>query len=848
MHFVWPEVEIDVAKISKKRVPARTAARCLGNARLLRGARSLILLLILASGLAMAFGQVKDPKGGVVEGIVFAGDSENPSPLTGVKVVLSGPMTAETATDNDGKYLFQRVPAGSYKLEASFSGMTASETISVAPNQSLSLPLRLVPPEVKTSVTVAATEDTSVPTISAPETITPKIVQDAPNVNDKFESLLPLVPGVVRGPDGLINMKGARNTQSGALVNSANVTDPATGSPAISLPLDVVSTVQVVSNPYDPEYGKLTGAVSLVETKTGDFDKYHFSIQNILPRPRERGGSVVGLGAATPRFTVTGPLIKDRAAFTQSFEYRYVRTPVNSLPPMQRDTKLESVNTYNQLDLTLSSKQTATISFTLYPQKLGCLGLNTFTPQPSTGDFHQRGYQLYAQDRYALSANSLLTSQFSYKKYDADVTTHDDGEPFELLVDTTEGSFFNRQARRTERVDWQESYQLLSRHLAGTHQLKLGLDYSYSHYKGRETFLPVEIIGTTNVPIESLTFGAPTAFETSQNEVAWFALDQWAPSERITLDLGVRFDSDTVTGSTHAAPRAGALIALTKDGKTMLKGGAGLFYDRVPLLFPMFGNLPGRTVSMLDSTGALLSSETYQNRVEGRLQNPRSSSWDVALERRVLQNFTVRVGYEQRNTARNFIVTPTADAIALENRGSDSYREFQVSGRYRLPRATIDASYVRSRAYGNLNDPLLFFGNYPQAVIQPDDRGRLSFDAPNRVLLKAEIDAPGKILLIPVWDIHTGFPYSVENEYREYVGPRNVDRYPRFSSFDLQGTRPFTLHVHGKHIHVRAGGGIYNLFDHFNPRDVQNINASVNFRTFYNDNWRLYRGKFVFQF
>jgi len=51
-------------------------------------------------------------------------------------------------------------------------------------------------------------------------------------------------------------MKGAQATQAGWLVNAANVTDPATGGQAISLPIDVVSSVQVISNPYDPEYGK----------------------------------------------------------------------------------------------------------------------------------------------------------------------------------------------------------------------------------------------------------------------------------------------------------------------------------------------------------------------------------------------------------------------------------------------------------------------------------------------------------------------------------------------------------------------------------------------------------------
>ena len=51
------------------------------------------------------------------------------------------------------------------------------------------------------------------------------------------------VPGVVRGPDGLLNVKGARASQSGFLVNSASVTDPVTGESAINLPLEAVQSV-----------------------------------------------------------------------------------------------------------------------------------------------------------------------------------------------------------------------------------------------------------------------------------------------------------------------------------------------------------------------------------------------------------------------------------------------------------------------------------------------------------------------------------------------------------------------------------------------------------------------------
>jgi hypothetical protein len=167
-----------------------------------------------------------------------------------------------------------------------------------------------------------------------------------------------------------ISISKALATQSGALVNSANVTDPVTGSPAINLPIDVVSSVQVISNPYDPQNGKFTGAVSTVATKTSDYEKFHFSFQNFVPRLRDRDGTIAGIGASTPRMTFTAPIVKDRIAITQSFEYRYVRTPVNSLPALQRDTKLESFDSCTQFDFILTAKQTATASVALYPQKL----------------------------------------------------------------------------------------------------------------------------------------------------------------------------------------------------------------------------------------------------------------------------------------------------------------------------------------------------------------------------------------------------------------------------------------------------------------------------------------------
>ena len=594
---------------------------------------------------------------------------------------------------------------------------------------------------------------------------------------------------------------------------------------------------------------RLSGAVSSVETVTGRFDSFHASLQNILVRPRKRGGDFVGIEAATPRATITGPLIKDKVAFTESFEYRFIRTPVSSLPPLQRDMKFEGFTSFSQLDVNLNSRQSMTVSFTLYPQKLNYLGLNTFQPQSSTPDLHQRGYMASIQHRTAFSPDSLLVSQFSYKRFDADVTANSDA-PYELQVETTSGGFFNRQARDSEYTDWQETYQFAPRNFLGSHQFKLGFDYAHDTYDGRIALLPVTVIGVSNLPIEQIRFGAPSRFNVSQNEVAWFAGDKWQPTQRLTIDLGIRSDRDSITDSVSTAPRAGFAYMLTRDAKTVLKGGIGLFYDRVPLNIASFAFLPDRTVSTLSSAGSTWASQTYVDSIARGLRNPRSVGWNIEMDRQISSALVVKAGFQERNTALDFALDPQAAVgrLSLSNSGRSFYREFQLTGRYKVRRGTINASYVRSKAFGNLNDFNQFFGNSAVPVINPDESGRLPFDAPNRFLAWGQWDAPFKLTVLPVLDVHTGFPYSQTDQYRAFVGPRNAERFPRFTSFDLQMTRPIAIPVAKERLKARIGFSVFNLFNRFNPRDVQSDVDSYRFGALYNGVGRTFRGKFVLEF
>jgi hypothetical protein len=798
-----------------------------------------------------ALGQSGPEPSGSVQGVVFTVEQDHVrSVVPGTKLSLDGTLHLGAESDSQGTFAFANVPSGSYTITAQAPGLTASRKIDVRAGSVSQVELEMKIEIVTESATVTASADL-LDTKGSPGTdsVGESAVVHMPNRDEQFDSLLPLVPGVVRGPNGLINMKGARASQNGSLVNSADVTDPATGTTAINIPIDVVSSIHVLSTPYDPEYGKFTGAVSNVETRSGNFDKFRLSGQNFIPRLRRIDGSIMGIAASTPRITFSGPIVKDRIAFTQSFEYRYERDPVDSLPILLSWNRSENLNSYTQFDVNISKKQTASASFAIFPQHLDYYGLNTFTPQPSTPDLNERGYQGYLQHRYITDSEDLLTSQVSFRRFDADLVPNSNA-PYELLVETTEGGFFNHQDRDTTRTEWSEILRSHPRHFSGSHELTAGIVFAHSSYDGRQEFLPVQIVGVAGYPLEQIQFGPASNFSVDQNEIAWFVGDKWTVSNRLTLDLGLRFDRDSVTDSVNAAPRAGFILALTKDNKTLLKGGAGFFYDRVPLEIPAFPYLPSRTVNALDAAGEVLNSTEYANVITNGLRNPRSEVWNLEVDREVTSDFLLRVGYQQRNTVHEFFLDPVTDGAAgdlsLSDRGSDFYKELQITGRYRIHRSTLNASYVRSQADGDLNDFNQFFGNDPQAVIQPNQRGRLNFDAPNRILAWGEIAAPWKFTFAPVLDLHTGFPYSTINQSREFVGPRNEQRFPRFVSTDLQVLREIRLPIKEKH--ARVGFGVFNVFNHPNYRDVQNDVDSDRFEEFFNGVSRTFHGKFVLEF
>lgn len=811
----------------------------------------------------LLFGQVMAAQMGSIRGVVTSlGPDGQPLYLAGAKVTIRPESpdgwSLATLSNDRGEFSFIDLAEGTYAVTAELSGfkpVTQSVSLKAGAVAEIRIELELAP--LTGGVTVTPEAETLDRTESSPTaTLHERTLHDAPLANERFQDALPLLPGVVRGPDGLINVKGARASQSGYLVNSTNVTDPVTGNFAINLPIDAIQDVQVLSSPYAAEYGRFTGAVTTVATRPSG-GKWAFKIQNILPRPRRRGGKTVGIEAATPRLFLGGPLIKNRLTLAQSFEYRFIRTKVESLPPLRNDTVLESFDSFSHFNLQLTPSNDLTVTLSLYPQKNQFVNLNTFNPEPVTPNFKQRGFNLAFLERAVFSNGSLLESMFSVKQFDADVFPNVE-EPMTLFPEQNFGGFFNRQDRDSFRYQWFELYHFPVKQWHGQHNLKIGVDIGYSTYTGQITSNTVRVLRENRTLAEQIDFIGNPRVERNNTESSAFIQDKWLVTPKLTFDVGLRYERDGIAEDNNLAPRAGFVWVPWLAGHTAIRGGFGVFFDKIPLNAATFDQRQHRVVRRFTRDGVTVvdGPRTFLNLVDrADIKNPYSLAWSLEVDREVTRKLLFRFGYQQREGRREHLVEPIAGpgssgTLLLLSGGRSRYREFQFTTRYKLgERSDLLASYVRSRATGDLNTFDVYFGNFQNPIIRPNERSRLPFDAPNRFLFWGDLQLPRDITASPVLEVRNGFPFSLVDEELNFIGRRNrAGRFPTFASLDLQVTKGLTIPFKGKTYKFRAGFKVFNLLNRFNPRDIQNNLGSPNFGGFFNGVGRTFRGKFVFEF
>lgn len=776
--------------------------------------------------------------------------------LAGARLTLvnrdlnSAPVKA--VTNDSGSFAFIDLPVGNYALTAEADGLhSVTHELQLTTGATLIVEILLYA-SVSESVTVRADEGLA----STGETTTTNIVRsetltELPLRTESYQSALPFTPGVVRTVDGVDHVKGTSAAQSAYTVNGVDVTDPVTGRLAFDIPVEAAATVQIEENAYSAEFGRFTGGVTNLETKTGG-DKFSMKVARFFPTfSRIIAGKI---DSFRPRLTFSGPVIRKRVYFVQSFEYRFSRTRFASLKEPNEST-LEGFNIFTQLDATLNKSNRVKFVAAFYPQKIRNLGLDTFNPQQTTPNTKQRGNFFSVSEQSIFHDESFLSSLVSFKKLGFDVFAQG-SQPLTLIPDGNTGNYFADTRRSSRRFQWQETYYAHPFTLSGKHSVKLGGEFDHTTAQG--TFKDSSIfIRRQNLTLsQRLDFSGPEIVSRSIDEFGLFVQDRWVLNRKLTVDAGLRLDHDSIASSTNVAPRLAFLFLPLRNERTVVRGGVGIFFDRIPVSLDYFSvgrgsitHYPERTVTTYATDGVtILDGPRRFTNVSDRLRDPRSVRWSLQLDRDLAPGLTLRIGYIGRSTTNQAIINPLntgpgTGQLRLASNGRAKYQELQVLALYSHGHfRNWNLSYVWSRARGDLNAADEFIADRPAFVVRPNQYGPLSFDTTHRFLAFGEIKAKYEITILPSIEIHSGFPFSFVNDRLDFVGLRNQGHLPLFFSVDSSFLKGFKIPFLNKR--ARAGVVVFNMTRHFNPRDVQNNNGSSHFGEFFNSQNVGVRGKF----
>jgi len=452
-----------------------------GLFRRLRAPRSVLQKCLCAFVLLLACSLPVPGDTARLSGSIFTIDADRvqtlwPNARISLKNLSSG-RELTTVSNDLGHYSFVGILSGQYELTVTLTGFaTITKRISLTTDAPTIVDFQLVPQTQSESVTVMA-NPTGIDTNSSSgggQVLTTNTLKSVVRLNDDFQKALPLLPGVLRGPDGLIRIKGGNANQITALINNASIGDPFTGQPALRLPTAAVDSMRVLSNPFSAEFGDFSSGVIEVTTRGGG-DEWKFLFEDPIPRFRWIDDHIHGIESLTPHLAFSGPLIKGKLYIFQSLYYGYDTVRVPSLPNPDNVLVNQRVNTQTQLDWDPNPAHRLTAILTLDPETTDYANIDTFNPQPVTNDNRQRGFFASVSDRWILSSGGFVRSLFSIKQLDSRLFPAD-GQPgaMTLFPEQNSGSFFETQHRNTWLYQGAQALHLRPLAFHGRHLLTFG--------------------------------------------------------------------------------------------------------------------------------------------------------------------------------------------------------------------------------------------------------------------------------------------------------------------------------------------------------------------------------------
>jgi len=665
----------------------------------------------------------------------------------------------------------------------------------------------------------------------------------------------------------VVSSAGQLGRGGNVTVDGADNNDDVVGGAVQNISQEAVQEFQMATNRFSAELGRSGSSVVNVVTKSGTNDLHGSG--SIFFRDRALQGLPAtfdrGFGEDPPfdrqqyAFAIGGPIKQNRAWFFGSLEYRNQDGAVlvgsrdlatRSIRKGFAPAPLNDLLSTERVDWNPTDRDRLTFRYSLQdendvaPSSLNRPIGSASERQESTNNTHS----VFTNYTRVLSPRAVNSFNFSFSNFDNHIDPVSVGPQLTFPSIQDGASFRVPQATKQRRFQFSDTVTLLH----GNHSLRFGGDVQRVRgdfdlrvfQQGRveliEDFPDFDRNGDGRVDDNDLVFAVTLRSahpndpllipDASNTYLAGFVQDDWRVSPQLTVNVGLRYELDTdvknnsrvdelnplVLPFLHGTrgrdknnfgPRVGFNYA-SKDGKTSVHAGYGIYYDRItleiqslergldgrslpievragnlffippPFLFdPINGTFPPPAPTLANPfSGFLLPGAGAGgiNIIDNDMQNPMVQQTNIGIQRELGRDIVLRADY-LHNFGTHFIIGRTIGQVFnpvvggpdliknLESSVKTKYDGLLLSLEKRFShRMQFRAAYTFSKAFNYANDDQIPFSNGPiDSNNLQLEYGPTPNDQRHRFTFAGVFDLPYGFELSPILTLASGVPMDI---------------------------------------------------------------------------------------